>query len=72
MLSWLTDGQDEAAIFTFDTELLEISPFTSGLKALPAAMRPSSRSARRSSAMRSPRRLNASGVAREGAERWSC
>jgi Ca-activated chloride channel family protein len=38
VLSWLTDGQDEAAIFTFDTELLEISPFTTGLKALPAAM----------------------------------
>jgi Ca-activated chloride channel family protein len=38
VLSWLNDGQDEAAIFTFDTELLEISPFTSGLKALPAVM----------------------------------
>jgi Ca-activated chloride channel family protein len=38
VLSWLTDGQDEAGIFTFDTELLEIAPFTTGLKALPAAM----------------------------------
>ena len=38
VLSWLTDGQDEAAIFTFDTELVEIAPFTVGLKALPAAM----------------------------------
>jgi Ca-activated chloride channel family protein len=38
VLSWLTHEQDEAAIFTFDTELLEIAPFTSGLKALPAAM----------------------------------
>lgn len=38
VLSWLTDGRDEAGIFTFDTELLEIAPFTTGLKALPAAM----------------------------------
>lgn len=38
VLSWLTNGQDEAAVFTFDTELLEIAPFTAGLKALPAAM----------------------------------
>jgi Ca-activated chloride channel family protein len=38
VLSWLNDGRDEAAIFTFDTELVEIAPFTTGLKALPAAM----------------------------------
>ena len=36
VLSWLQDGLDEAAIFTFDTELVEVAPFTVGLKALPA------------------------------------
>ena len=38
ILSWLNDGVDEAAIFTFDTELIEIAPFSGGLKTLPAAM----------------------------------
>ena len=34
LLSWL-EPKDEAAVFTFDTRLDEIAPFTSGLKALP-------------------------------------
>jgi Ca-activated chloride channel family protein len=37
LLSWL-EPQDEAAVFTFDTRLDEIAPFTSGLKALPESM----------------------------------
>jgi VWFA-related protein len=37
VLSWL-DARDEAAIFTFDTRLEELTPFTVGLKALPRAM----------------------------------
>jgi len=37
VLSWL-DQRDEAAIFTFDTRLEEVAPFTEGLKALPKAM----------------------------------
>ena len=36
VLSWLDQHQDEAAIFTFDTRLAEMTPFTSGLKHLPA------------------------------------
>ena len=37
VLSWLEPG-DEAAVFTFDTRLEEVAPFTSGLKTLPASM----------------------------------
>jgi VWFA-related protein len=37
VLSWL-EPTDEAAIFTFDTRLDEVLPFTSGLKALPPSM----------------------------------
>ena len=37
VLSWLVAG-DEAAIFTFDTSLREVTPFTTGLKALPDAL----------------------------------
>ena len=37
VLSWL-DERDEAAVFTFDTHLDEIAPFTSGLKTVPRAM----------------------------------
>jgi VWFA-related protein len=37
VLSWL-DVRDEAAVFTFDTRLDELEPFTSGLKTLPKAM----------------------------------
>ena len=36
-LSWL-EPKDEAAVFTFDTRLDEVAPFTSGLKALPDSM----------------------------------
>ncbi|HEY2904586.1 MAG TPA: VWA domain-containing protein [Vicinamibacterales bacterium] len=38
VLSWLNPKSDEAAVFTFDTRLDQITPFTSGLKTLPAAM----------------------------------
>jgi Ca-activated chloride channel family protein len=38
VLSWLDTLQDEAAIFTFDTRLDEVTPFTTGLKALPASL----------------------------------
>jgi len=37
VLSWL-DSRDEAAVFTFDTRLDEVKPFTAGLKSLPDAM----------------------------------
>jgi Ca-activated chloride channel family protein len=37
VLSWL-EPQDEAAVFTFDTRLVEITPFTSGLQKLPAKL----------------------------------
>jgi Ca-activated chloride channel family protein len=38
VLSWLDPARDEAAIFTFDTRLDEVVPFTEGLKALPTSM----------------------------------
>jgi len=38
VLSWLDASRDEAAIFTFDTRLVERTPFTAGLKALPESM----------------------------------
>jgi Ca-activated chloride channel homolog len=37
LLSWL-ESRDEAAVFTFDTRLDEVKPFTTGLKTLPDAM----------------------------------
>jgi Ca-activated chloride channel homolog len=37
VLSWL-GPDDEAAVFTFDTGLDEVAPFTSGLRTLPASM----------------------------------
>jgi len=43
VLSWLTRDGDEAAVFTFDTRLDEITPFTGRLSTLPdklAAVRP--------------------------------
>lgn len=38
VLSWLDVARDEAAIFTFDTHLDEVAPFTVGLKTLPSSM----------------------------------
>jgi VWFA-related protein len=38
LLSWLDATEDEAAIFTFDTHLDEVVPFTTGLKAFPDSM----------------------------------
>jgi len=35
LLSWLESSRDEAAIFTFDTELDEVAPFQTGLQTLP-------------------------------------
>jgi VWFA-related protein len=37
VLSWL-EPDDEASVFTFDTRLDEVTPFTRGLKALPGSM----------------------------------
>jgi Ca-activated chloride channel family protein len=37
VLSWL-DARDETAIYTFDTQLDEVAPFTIGLKTLPSSM----------------------------------
>jgi len=37
VLSWL-DSRDEAAVFTFDTRLDAITPFTAGLRTVPEAM----------------------------------
>jgi Ca-activated chloride channel homolog len=38
VLSWLDPKLDEAAIFTFDTRLDVVTPFTTGLKTLPKEM----------------------------------
>jgi Ca-activated chloride channel homolog len=38
VLSWLDVNRDEAAVFTFDTHLDEVVPFTNGLTTLPAAL----------------------------------
>jgi Ca-activated chloride channel family protein len=38
VLSWLDATRDEAGIFTFDTRLVEVAPFTVGLKAVPESM----------------------------------
>jgi Ca-activated chloride channel family protein len=38
VLSWLDATRDEAAVFTFDTHLDEVAPFTTGLKDLPRSM----------------------------------
>ena len=38
ILSWLDASQDEAAIFTFDTHLDEVTPFTANLKSLPDSL----------------------------------
>jgi VWFA-related protein len=38
VLSWLDAGLDEAAVYMFDTRLVEVAPFTTGLKALPPSM----------------------------------
>lgn len=38
LLSWLNLQGDEAAVFTFDTRLDEVTPFTAGLKRLPSSM----------------------------------
>jgi len=35
VLSWLKEDGDEAAVFTFDTRLVQVSPFRSGVMALP-------------------------------------
>jgi Ca-activated chloride channel family protein len=39
ILSWLNLEGDEAAVFTFDTRLDEVTPFTAGLRTLPAGLR---------------------------------
>jgi Ca-activated chloride channel family protein len=38
VLKWLDATRDEAAVFTFDTRLQEVTPFTSGLSTLPESM----------------------------------
>jgi Ca-activated chloride channel homolog len=38
VLSWLDPKNDEVGFFTFDTQLIEIAPFTLGLKTLPEAI----------------------------------
>jgi len=38
ILSWLDKTQDEAAVFTFDTRLIQLTPFTTGLESLPAEL----------------------------------
>jgi Ca-activated chloride channel homolog len=35
ILSWLKEEGDEAAVFTFDTQLVQVSPFRSGMTTLP-------------------------------------
>jgi len=38
LLAWLDVARDEAAIFTFDTRLVEVTPFVAGLRTLPSSM----------------------------------
>jgi Ca-activated chloride channel family protein len=38
VLSWLTGEKDEAAIYTFDTRLVELASFRTGLKSLPEGL----------------------------------
>jgi VWFA-related protein len=38
LLGGMRDERDEAAVFTFDTQLDEVAPFTTGLQALPARL----------------------------------
>ena len=38
ILSWLNLQGDEAAVFTFDTRLEEVTPFTAGLQRLPSEL----------------------------------
>lgn len=38
ILSWLNVQGDEAAVFTFDTRLEEVTPFTQGLRQLPSKL----------------------------------
>jgi Ca-activated chloride channel family protein len=38
LLSWLDANRDEASVYTFDTRLVEMVPFTVGLKTLPRSM----------------------------------
>ena len=38
LLAWLDESRDEVAIFTFDTGLVEVVAFTTGLKRLPPAL----------------------------------
>lgn len=38
VLSWMLDERDEAGVFTFDTRLDEVMPFTRGLKTLPKGL----------------------------------
>jgi Ca-activated chloride channel family protein len=38
LLGWLDEGRDEAAVFTFDTQLDEVAPFTRGLQELPTPL----------------------------------
>jgi Ca-activated chloride channel family protein len=35
LLGWIDKDRDEAAVFTFDTRLVQLTPFTRGLQALP-------------------------------------
>jgi len=39
VLSWLDAQKDEGAVFTFDTLLEEVTPFTIGLKSLPESLK---------------------------------
>jgi Ca-activated chloride channel family protein len=38
LLSWLDPQSDEAAIFTFDTRLVEVTPFMTGMQVLPEGL----------------------------------
>ncbi len=38
LLSWLDASLDEAAVYMFDTDLIEVLPFTAGVRVLPPAL----------------------------------
>jgi Ca-activated chloride channel homolog len=38
LLSWLDSARDEAGVFAFDTDLVEVAPFTVGLKTVPESL----------------------------------
>ncbi len=69
LLSWLNEDGDEAAVFTFDTRLDEVSPFASGMTTLPDELSLGQAVRRDVAARRDRAHGSESGVARVAAPR---